>query len=74
MTKYGEYELNIEPMPASKKNRLVFLKKVVWTSEDGRTKETYDRILELEVAPLQEQLVMKALELFKTKTTEKKKK
>lgn len=74
MTKYGEYEMNIEPIPISKKNRLVFLKKVVWTSEDGRTKETYDRILELEVAPLQEQLVMKALELFKTKTTEKKKK
>lgn len=74
MTKYGEYELTIEPMPASKKNRLVFLKKVIWNSQDGRTKETYDRILELEVAPLQETLVLKALELFKDKTTEKKKK
>ena len=74
MTKYGEYELLIEPMPASKKNRLVFLKKVIWNSEDGRTKETYDRILELEVAPLQETLVLKALELFKDETTEKKKK
>ena len=74
MTKYGEYELTIEPMPASKKNRLVFLKKVIWNSQDGRTKQTYDRILELEVAPLQETLVLKALELFKDKTTEKKKK
>ena len=74
MTKYGEYELLIEPMPASKKNRLVFLKKVIWNSEDGRTKETYDRILELEVAPLQETLVLKALEPFKDETTEKKKK
>ena len=74
MTKYGEYELLTEPMPASKKNRLVFLKKVIWNSEDGRTKETYDRILELEVAPLQETLVLKALELFKDETTEKKKK
>lgn len=72
MTRYGEYELTIEPMPANKKNRLVFQKKIIWNSEDGRTKETYDRILELEVAPLQEALVMKALELFKT--TEKKKK
>ena len=67
MTTYGEYELKIERMAVAKKNRLVFQKLVTWKSEDGRQITSYDRVLELEVAPLQEALILKALELFRTR-------
>ena len=74
MEKYGEYILETRPLPAQKKNQLVFLKEVHWTSEDGRTKTTTDEVLKIEVAPLQEELVRKALGLFKSENTKKAKK
>lgn len=74
MEKYGEYLLEIRPLPAQKKNQLVFLKEVHWTSEDGRTRTTTDEILVIDVAPLQEELVRKALSLFKTEPVKKAKK
>ena len=74
MEKYGEYLLEIRPLPAQKKNQLVFLREVHWTSEDGRSKTTTDEILKIDVAPLQEELIMKALSLFKTEQPKKVKK
>ena len=74
MEKYGEYRLEIRPLPAQKKNQLVFLKEIHWTSEDGRTRTTTDEVLKVEVAPLQEELVLKALSLFKTQPQKKAKK
>ena len=71
MATYGEYNLLVEPLPAQKKNRLVFRKEVVWTATDGRQTTTWDRILEIEVAPLQEELLLKALELFRSDKTKK---
>ena len=71
MEKYGEYILETRPLPAQKKNQLVFLKEVHWTSEDGRTRTTTDEILVIDVAPLQEELVRKALSLFKSEHTKK---
>lgn len=67
MAKYGEYEMERIPMPAIKKNRLIFKKPVQWTSKDGRTQTTWDIVLTLELAPLQEELVMLALSLFEIK-------
>ena len=71
MEKYGEYILETRPLPAQKKNQLVFLKEVHWTSEDGRKRTTTDEILVIDVAPLQEELVRKALSLFKTEPMKK---
>lgn len=66
MDKYKEYYLDIEPLGAQKKNRLIFKKPITWKAE-GRnmTMETWETILTLDVAPLQQELVMKALSLFK---------
>ena len=74
MERYGEYILETRPLPAQKKNQLVFLREVHWTSEDGRSKTTTDEILKIDVAPLQEELIMKALSLFKTEQPKKVKK
>jgi hypothetical protein len=66
--------LYVVPLPAQKKNKLIFKRPVKWTSEDGRSTETEDTILEIDVAPLQEQLVMQALSLFQVKTPKAKSK
>ena len=72
MKQYGNYTLTVEPMPALRKNRLIFKRPVKWTSEDGRVQTSYDTVLTLEVAPLQEQLIMQALSLFENKEQKKK--
>ena len=75
MDKYKEYYLDIEPLGAQKKNRLIFKKPITWRAE-GRnmTMETWETVLTLDLAPLQQELVMKALSLFRDPTQGKKEK
>lgn len=66
MDKYKEYYLEISPLPAQKKNRLVFKRPITWKAEGTeKTMTTWENVLTLDVAPLQEELVMKALSLFR---------
>lgn len=75
MDKYKEYYLDIEPLGAQKKNRLIFKKPVTWKAEGtNKTMTTWETVLTLDVAPLQEELVMKALSLFKDQPQGKKEK
>ena len=66
MDKYKEYYLEISPLPAQKKNRLVFKRPITWKAEGSeKTMTTWEEVLTLDLAPLQQDLVMKALSLFR---------
>ena len=72
MGKYGKYFLEIEGLPAQKKNRLIFKRPIDWKSETGGTMRTFETALTLDLAPLQEKLVMEALSLFREEEPGKK--